>query len=458
MKTLLIHPDTPRLYGIGGQCAFPLGLGYIAAVLEKEHDVKVIDVRAEKLDDDSLRKSISKVDPEIVGITSDTVTFQRAIEIAELIKQINMGILVVVGGAHSNVWPDYPLKYDCFDISVYGEGERTAVELWDRIDRGEPYEDVKGIAYRRRDGIILNQRREFVENLDELPFPARHLFPMDKYNGEGSLYISPVYPIGTSRGCPFSCAFCSNNVVFGRRYRFRDPKNVVDEVELLINQYNAKGIYFREDLFTVNKERVIGICDEIIRRGLNFKWECESRVNTISVEMLKAMKEAGCELIWFGVESGSQEILNYLNKQITLSQIKEAYSFCKEIGIKTGASFMIGVPGENMNDIYKTIDLAKELRPRFEFAWFNIFTGYPTSPLYEYVKENKLYEKEISHGILIVKTEEFDRRKLEGIQRLADRRINKNRRRLLRFALLEIRRGTLTPQKVIRGIRYFLGR
>lgn len=455
MKTLLIHPSAPMIYGIGGQCAFPLGLGYITAVLERQHDIKVIDVRAERLNNDSLKKSISEVSPEIVGITSDTLTFQRAIEIAEIVKQVDQKIIVVIGGAHSNVLPAYPLKYDCFDISVYGEGERTVVELWDRIEKREPYEAIKGIAFRGRDGITINPRRELIENLDELPFPARHLFPMNKYSREGSLYVSPVYPIGTSRGCPFSCAFCSNNVVFGRKYRFRSSESVVNEIELLINEYNAKGIYFREDLFTVNEKRVMALCDEIRKRGLDFDWECESRVNTINEEMLTAMKESGCKLIWFGVESGSQRILDDLNKQITLSQIREAYRLCQRVGIKAGASFMIGVPGETIDDVQNTIALAEELKP--EFAWFNIFTGYPTSPLYEYVKKNKLYEKEINHGILIVKTNEFDRRKLEKIQRYADRKVNGYMKRLFRQAFLEAKRGTLTRQKVIRGVRYLLG-
>lgn len=455
MKTLLIHPDTPIMYGIGGQCAFPLGLGYIAAVLERQHDVKVIDVGAERLNDDSLRKSISEVNPEIVGITSDTLTFQRAIEIAEIVKQVDKKIIVVIGGAHSNVLPAYPLKYDCFDISVYGEGERTVVELWDMIEKGESYEAIKGIAFRGRDGITINAKRELIENLNELPFPARHLFPMNKYSGEGSLHVSPAYPIGTSRGCPFSCAFCSNNVVFGRKYRFRSSQNVVNEIELLINEYNSKGIYFREDLFTVNEKRLIALCDEIGKRGLDFDWECESRVDTISEEMLAAMKGAGCKLIWFGVESGSQKILDYLNKRITLSQIRAAYKLCKRVGIKAGASFMIGVPGETVDDVQNTIALAEELKP--EFAWFNIFTGYPTSPLYEYVKENRLYEKEVNHGILIIKTKEFDRRKLEKIQGYADRKVNGYIKRLFKQALLEIKRGTLTRQKVIRGVRYLLG-
>jgi radical SAM superfamily enzyme YgiQ (UPF0313 family) len=179
-------------------------------------------------------------------------------------------------------------------------------------------------------------------------------------------------------------------------------------------------------------------------------------VDTVNEEMLRVMKDAGCKLMWFGVESGSPEILNRLNKGITLSQIREAYSLCRKVGIKAGASFMIGSPGETMDDMHKTIELAKELEP--EFAWFNIFTGYPTSPLYEYVRQNKLYEKEVGHGILIIKTDGFNRERLEEIQRYADRQVNKNRKRLFRLAFSEIKRGTITPQKVLRGVKYFLGR
>lgn len=454
MKTLLINPDTPKIYGIGGARAFPLGLGYIAAVLEEDHDVKVIDVGAEKLDDNSLREKTSKIYPEIVGITSDTLSFQRAIEIAEMIKRIDKETTIVIGGAHSNALPTYPLKYDCFDIIVYGEGERTVVELWDKIEKGESYEDVKGITFKKNDKIVINPKRELIKNLNELPFPTRHLFPMDKYNGESRLYVSPVYSIGTSRGCPFSCAFCSNNVVFGRKYRFRNTKNVVDEIELLINEYNAKGIYFREDLFTVNKKRVIDICNEIKKRKLDFKWECESRVDTINEDMLRSMKSAGCELIWLGVESGSQKILDYLNKKITIAQSRDAFKLCQKIKLRAGASFMIGIPSEKIEDIYKTIDFAKKLNP--DFAWFSIFTGYPTSPLYAYVVQNRLYEKDIGHGILIIKTDEFDRKKLEKIQIYADKKVNRNIKKLFKRSLFEIKYGNLSRDKIVKGIEYII--
>ncbi|CAD6491628.1 MAG: Radical SAM superfamily protein [Candidatus Argoarchaeum ethanivorans] len=452
MRTLLINPDSPMMRGIGGACAFPLGLGYVAAVLEEYHEVKVIDVGAEKLDDDSLSEKISKIDPEIVGITSDTLSFQRAIEIAQIVKQINKRIIVVIGGAHANALPTDPLKYDCFDISSHGEGERTAIELWDRIEKGGSYEDVKGIAFRKNNEIVINPRQELIENLDGLPFPARHLFPMDKYSGEFCLYVSPMYSVGTSRGCPFSCAFCSNNVIFGRKYRSRSPKNIVNEIELLINEYGAKGIYFREDIFTMNKKRVIEICNEIKERKLEFKWVCESRVNTINEEMLRSMKNAGCELIWFGVESGSQKILDRIHKQITITQSRDAFRLCKKIKLKAGASFLIGTPGEKIEDIYKTINFANELKP--EFAWFNIFTGYPTSPLYEYVVKNRLYEKNIGHGILIIKTNEFNREKLEKIQRYADRKVNGNMKKLFKLFLSEIRQGNFTRERMVNGIKY----
>ena len=452
MRTLLINPDSPMMHGIGGACAFPLGLGYIAAVLEEDHEVKVIDVGAEKVDDDSLSEKVSKIYPEIVGITSDTLSFQRAIEIAQIVKQINKRTIVVIGGAHANALPTDPLKYDCFDITAHGEGERTVIELWDRIEKGESYEDVKGIAFRKNNEIVINPRQELIENLDKLPFPARHLFPMDKYSGEFSSHVSPMYSVGTSRGCPFSCAFCSNNVIFGRKYRFRSPKNIVNEIELLINEYGAKGIYFREDIFTMNKKRVIEICNEIKERKLEFKWVCESRVNTINEEMLRSMKNAGCELIWFGVESGSQKILDLIHKQITIAQSRDAFRLCNKIKLKAGASFLIGTPGEKIEDMYKTINFANELKP--EFAWFNIFTGYPTSPLYEYVVKNRLYEKDIGHGILIIKTDEFNREKLEEIQRYADRKVNRNIKKIFKLFLFEIGRGNFTRERMVNGIKY----
>jgi anaerobic magnesium-protoporphyrin IX monomethyl ester cyclase len=434
MKTVLINPmgaygvidnTTYKLLEPGGSNVFPLGLGYIAAVLEKRHDVRIIDMGAEGLNHDLLRKRVAKIRPEIVGITADTLAFQRALDIAEIVKHTDKKITVVIGGAHSNALPAYPLNYDCFDISVHGEGEGTAVELWDRIDRGISYEDVRGISFRGKNSVVINPARELIENLDALPFPARHLFPMDRYSGEKHLSVSPIYPVNTSRGCPFACAFCSHNVGFGRRYRARGPKSVLDEIEMLINQYRIRGIYFRENLFTANRQRVMGICDEIGKRSLDFKWECNSRVNTMDEEMLQAMKAAGCELVWCGFESGSQRVLDILNKQITVSQTREACNLCHKVGIRVGSTFMIGTPGETMDDIQQTIDFVEELKPKLEWSFFHVYTPYPVSPLYEFIKKNRLYESEINHGFLMIKTAEFTRGRLEEIQRYIHNRLMK---------------------------------
>ncbi|WAC06787.1 MAG: radical SAM protein [Thermodesulfobacteriota bacterium] len=437
-----------------------MGLGYIAAVLEKIHEVFIIDVLAEGLTLETFAERISVLAPEIVGITSDTISFQRAIDMAQKIKEIKNDIIVVIGGAHTNAFIDYPLQYNCFDVAVYGEGERTIVELLEKISEGLSFETVKGIAFRQDGRTVVNSPRELIEDLNSLPFPARHLFSMSKYNlGSGSMLdVLPVFTVNTSRGCPYRCRFCSNNKAFGKKYRSRNAQNVVDEIEMLQRDYGAKGIYFREDLFTLQSQRVIEICKEIRRRKIEVKWECECRVNTVSEKMLLSMKESGCEVVWFGVESGSQRVLNYIQKDITLDQVRKAFELCSKIGLRAGASFLIGLPGETLEDIEQTVSFASELKPRLEFAWFNIYVGLPISPLYEHVRKNRLYSKDIGHGILIIQTAEFDRSMLESLQKRANRKVNfwKHRKKLIRRAICEIRNGTINRRKIFKGINQLL--
>jgi radical SAM superfamily enzyme YgiQ (UPF0313 family) len=282
---------------------------------------------------------------------------------------------------------------------------------------------------------------------------------MGKYSSEFGMYVSPIYSLNTSRGCPYKCAFCSSNVLFGRRYRYRSGENVADEIEMLVNKYKCKGVYFCEDLFTGNNKRVFDICSEIHRRGLSVKWVCESRVN-VGREMLEAMKQAGCELVWFGVESGSERVLKMIDKEITIEQIKNAFSICKDIGLKAGASFVMGFPGETIEDMYKTVELAQSLKP--SFAWFNIFTAYPTSRLYQKVINESLYEKDIGHGIYIVRTDEFDRSRVEEMQRYAERKVNRSMKNFVSTISHKIMNGGLTPRRIAGGLsytrHYFAGR
>ena len=417
MKTLLINPR----YRKKGRY-LPLGLAYIASVLEQSHDVRVIDNNVEDYTAEMIKKKIRQISPEIIGITSDSLSFNNAEKIAALAKVTSNEIKVVIGGAHSNVWPRKSLQDNCFDICIYGEGEVTAPELWGKLEKGDSIKDVRGIAYKKDGKIIVNKRRKLIKNLDELPFPARHLFPVKKYSRMFlNLRAIPTDTISSSRGCPYSCNYCSNNIVYGKTYRFRLPKNIVDEIEHLIDNYGTRSVYFRDEGFTISKDRVIGICNELRKRRIEIEWACESRVDSVDKEMLVLMGKSGCRTIWFGVESGSQKTLEFLNKQITIDKIRKTFEICKKVGLSTGASFMIGVPGETIDDMHKTINFAHSLKP--DFFWFNIFWGIPSSPIYKYIQKNKLYSEDIGGGVLLVKTNEFDRELMEKIQKRANRKM-----------------------------------
>ena len=460
MKTLLITPPIAKIRVAFHQSpSLPLGLAYIAAVLDQSHNVKILDNYLENLDKEELKKRIHLVKPEIVGITSDSFSFSYAGEIANAVKEVDKNIITVMGGPHANVFPDAPLKHDSIDISVYGEGELTVIELWNKIEKGESLKDVKGIGYKNNDKIVINPPRELIKNLDELPFPARHLFPMDRYERREKQYLDNIEPIdwmNTSRGCVFNCTFCDTREIFGI-YRFRSPENIVDECELLVNKYGIKGVYFREALFTLNKKRVLGICSELKERGLDIVWACDSRIDTIDKEMLKSMKDAGCRTVWFGIESGTQEILDYLHKGITVHQIKDIVKLSKECGMKVGGSFMIGIPGETIYQMHKTINFACELRPYLDFAWFAAYLGIPKSQLYLYSKENNLIDEDFGNGVFSVKTNEFDRAEMEKLMRYAVRKFERTPSRMFRRLIEEVKGGGFTGSKVIKGFKYYFG-
>jgi radical SAM superfamily enzyme YgiQ (UPF0313 family) len=460
MKTLLINPSQSKIRVAFHQPpALPLGLAYIAAMLEQSHGVKILDNYLENLNKEKLKKRIHLVNPEIVGITSDSFSFSSAVEIANIVTEVDKNIITVIGGPHANVFPDAPLKYDSIDISVYGEGELTAIELWDKIEKGESLKDVKGIGYKNNGKIIINPPRELIKNLDELPFPARHLFPMDRYERKEKQYLGNIVPIDwltTSRGCVFNCTFCDNREIFGN-YRFRSPENVVAEIELLVSEYGIKGVYFRESLFTLNKKRVLGICNELKERGLDIVWACDSRIDTIDKEMLVSMKDAGCRTVWFGIESGTQEILDYIHKEVTIPQIKDVVKLSKECGMKVGGSFMIGIPGETMDQMHETINFACELRPYLEFAWFAAYLGIPKSQLYLYSKENNFIDEDFGNGVFTVKTNEFDRASMEKLMQYATKKFERTPSRMFRKVVEAIKGGEFTVSKMIKGFKFYFG-
>src|SRR4030065_2460306 len=304
MKIALVTPPYPA--GAHKQPPFiPLGLGYLGAVCEKAgYDVNVIDCQAEKLDFAGFRRRIAQTDADVVGMTSTTLTYKSALENARIAKEELPECTAVLGGCHATFWDENALN-ECpsLDIIVRREGEITFIELLKKLENKTSLNDVKGITFRKSDGgIARNEDRPFIENLDELPFPAHHLLPLKSFHVVGKT----IFPLTTSRGCVYWCDFCTAVRMFGRKYRMRSPKNVVDELEHIHNAYGADQFTFYDDAFTVSQLRTAEICKEIRNRKLKIKWDCETRVDMVTKDLLLKMREAGCIAVWFGVESGSQ--------------------------------------------------------------------------------------------------------------------------------------------------------
>ena len=387
MRTLFILPPSKfALREAAGITALPLGLAYLASVLEAEGQrVKIIDCPTLNYDMRSLEKEVKGFKPDVVGITSTTSTIYDAYKVAELIKEINSKAKVVIGGPHVSFTAKETLKECPFiDIVVRGEGEITTKELMLHLEKGLSLEEVKGISFRKNGKIVETEDRPFIKNLDKLPFPAYHLLPMDKYKVGKHRFANTI----TSRGCPFSCIFCSSSELCGRVWRARSPENVVEELKVLKSEYDVSEVEFLDDTFTLNSRRVEKICDLMIKENLNLSWSASSRVNTITQRLADIMKKAGCHTIYLGIESGSQKILDLIQKGISVIQAEKAVQIVKRAGINALGSFIIGVPGETTKSIKKTIRFAKRLN--LNFVQFSICTPYPGTRLYKIAKEKGL--------------------------------------------------------------------
>ena len=382
MKITLINPPYPL--NVHSHPAFiPLGLAYLGAVAEKEgHQVTVIDCQAEKLTTDLFRQRISKEDPDIIGITATTLLYKSAMNLINMAREIHPKAVTVLGGSHGTFWDENALKeYPSLDVVVRREGEVTFIDLLNKLDSN--LSNVLGITFRKKDGsIVRTQDRPFIENLDALPFPAHHLMPIDSLKRMGKILI----PLITSRGCVYWCDFCSTVRMFGRGYRWRSPKNVVDEMQLVHDKYGVTQVTFYDDAFTVNRDRVLKICQELHDRKLEMTWDCGTRVDMVDRELLKTMHGAGCIAVWLGVESGSEAILGAMNKKIKLDQTRVAYKTAHDVGLMTIANVVLGFPGETEQTAKATIRFVKELNP--DDVGFYVATPYPGTPMYDQVKAN----------------------------------------------------------------------
>jgi len=361
----------------------PLGLGYLASVLEKsKYDVNIIDCQALDINYEEFKTELNKKQADIVGITSTTLTYKSALKIIKIAKEVWPKIITLLGGPHVTFWDKESLK-ECpeLDIVVRKEGEETFLDIVGRIEEGKTYYDTLGTTCRKKEKIIKNDDRPYIENLDDLPFPAHHLWPLERLTKHGII----IFPIISSRGCVYWCDFCTTVRMFGRRYRMRTPKNVVDELEYLKKRFGANRFTFYDDAFTVDQDRVLAICREIKNRKLKIEWDCETRVDMVTKELLVEMKNAGCASIWFGVESGSQKVLDAMRKGISPSQIVKAFKWAKEAGLITVAGVVLGFPGETKETIEETTKFIEKLNPND--VGYYIATPYPGTPLYNKVVE-----------------------------------------------------------------------
>jgi len=370
--------NSPLLEGAYRHPLFPpLGLAYLAAVLEQEDfEVRIMDCPVCEMNHEQLRADLASFEPTLVGIASMTPTIPSALKSARVAKEACPDAKVIMGGPHATFADKQILTEEAaVDIVVRGEGEETLLELAQHSSNLEKLHVIKGITFRKNDQIIQTPGRPFIQNLDELPRPAYKYIPIEKYKIYGKKFL----PIMSSRGCPFQCTFCVASQMFGAKFRARSPKNVVDELEWARDVYGAEGISFHDDTLTLDRKRMLDICDEIINRKISLPWGCQTRVDQVSKEVLAKMRKAQCNEVSFGVESGCQKILDAVKKRVSIEQCEEAVKWAKEEGLFVAVSSIIGYPGETKETMKQTLDLIHRIEP--DDVWLCLATPYPGTEL-----------------------------------------------------------------------------
>ena len=433
MKVLIFNP--PMLNGViymkelgrcgrksvAGEVWPQTGLAYIAAVLRNNgHEVMFLDAMAIGFDVDQSINKIAEFKPDIAILHTTTPTFMNDTKFLDLIQK-RTGACCGLVGTHPTALPEESLKQSSADFVVVSEVEITMKDLCDHFT--DDWSTIPGLAYCKDGKIIRTSERPLFPNLDELPFPARDLMPVDKYImpffGE-----SPFVTIVPSRGCPFQCTFCRAGMVWGENARHRSPDNICDEIEEVITKFGIRNVVMMTDTLTLNMDWVNTLCKRIIDRNIQIKWIGNSRVDTVSLELLKLMKQSGCQLLSFGLESGNQEILDTSKKNINLKEAIQGIKWAKEAGIITFGYFIVGLPGETWDTIRETIEFAKEADP--DYANFHVATPFPGTELYEIAKRNNWlitddwsqYEEE---GSAVMRTEHLMPEDLVKAQKMAMR-------------------------------------
>lgn len=376
MKVAFIGPKWNAMVN-----AYPsLGLAYLAAVAEQDgHEARIFDFGLRPCR--SLEEDVQDVvdfKPDLVALTSMTTSYASVEESVVMLKEA-LGVTIIIGGPHATTLPDLTLENPNIDYLIYAEGEEVFQDFLRVFDSGaNNWGDIEGLWYKEDGRVINGGERDLIKDLDALPYPARHLFDLDEYplyapNGE------PMLTVLSSRGCPYNCSFCFKGIV-GRTYRQRDPENIADELQYIIENFGVRNFYFIDDLFTIDVRRLDKILDHFIERNMDIRWQCLARVDRVNPELLAKMYQAGCRQIHYGIESGNEEVLRRTAKHIRLDQVSDSVRWTEEAGIQSKGYFIMGLPGDTEETMEETIEFAAGLE--LTDAMFSIATPMPGTQLW----------------------------------------------------------------------------
>ena len=419
MKILLIHPPARRRQHQSIVIP-PLGLLYVASSLKKAgFDVQVKDAFAEQMDWDDFASFIKKVKPDITGFSGMSPVIDTSFRAAKIARP-HTGT-IIMGGPHVSLYRE-KIFDQCpeIDYGVIGEGEATVPALLRALSRGQSLENIPGVTGRS----FTYRRRDFIADIDSIPAPDRSMIDNRLYHYPFSRH-HPMTTMFTSRGCPYGCTFCDKST-FGSSWRARSAENILAELDEIVHAYGIRSVIFYDDLFTLKKERVTEICEGILQRGYKLEWKCEGRVNLADLETMKLMKRAGCSMIAYGVESGNQTGLDYLNKKTTPDQAAKAFELTRKAGIRTMAYFILGIPVETYEDELKTVAFARKIRA--SYAQFSILSPYYGTAVYEEAVQKGWYretdaknplDKDLKRPVIL--SDNWDEEKMQRILKTAHR-------------------------------------
>jgi len=445
---------------------FPLGLGYLASYIRQfGYTVKIFQASADGLYYEELKELIQSYDPSLVGISVMTPSYPGAVRVCNMIKSHDKNIVTVMGGHHvSAIGREVMEQSPGTDFGVIGEGEITFHELIQALEGdNSDYGKINGLAWRSTDGTIhINADRELIKDIDSLPLPARDLVDTDRFRLHSYIdFGKKSSTMTTSRGCPYKCAFCSSWLTMGARYRFRSVENIMKEIRELVAD-GVDHIVFEDDTMALKRDRIMAICDELIKMPNRPTWYCLTRVDTMDDDLARKFWAAGCRMVNFGIESGSPEVLKMIGKKISLDRAVEAIRACRDAGLRTQCTFIVGFPIENEKTFAMTYNIAKKINPTI--AIFFPLTPYPGTKVYNEFMDKSLIPRTIEEWENYILTDSYSGPSLvknytsQEIRAIANRFIRKYYMRPSHWlSMIRTVRSTSDFMRLVRGGVFLIG-